>query len=218
LNGETQIRACFAIAAGILLVGCGDSSPRAIAKSAAPASDAVHTGAGDGVRILQFYARDGILTEGESTVLCYGVSNAKSVRIDPPVEGVSPALNRCVEVRPKHATHYTLIAEGADGRTVSQSSDVKIGADPATLPRITSFRIASCSRDYQGVPVFSLNFADANADVVSIDPPVFKPLHGSISGEFYVRPEKTTTYTLTVAGKNGHVARQKLIVDVSQCK
>ena len=212
----TQIRASSAIVVALVLSSCGTGSRQSNATSSA-AGGAGHA-ADDSVKILQFYARDGIVTERENTLLCYGVSNAKSVRIDPPVEGVSPALNRCVEVRPKRATHYTLIAEGSDGRTASQSLEIKIGSDPAILPKVTSFRVASCSKDYQGEPVFSLSFADQNAEVVSIDPPVFKPLHGSVNGEFYVRPGKTTTYTLTVAGKNGHVARQQLTVDVSQCK
>src|SRR5215475_9542251 len=40
---------------------------------------------GSDVRILQFYARDGVVTEGSGTVICYGVVNARSVRVDPPV-------------------------------------------------------------------------------------------------------------------------------------
>jgi len=172
----------------------------------------------DAVKILQFYARDSVLTEGGKTVLCYGVSNARTVRIDPPVEGVGPALSRCVEVRPKRETLYTLIAEGSDGRTVSQSAGVQIASDPAMLPKITSFRMAGCVRDYEGKPVFSLAFGAQNVEEVSIDPPVFQPLHGSTYGQFGVRPEKTTTYTLTVAGKYGHVARKQLTVDVAACK
>ena len=172
----------------------------------------------DGVKILQFYARDGVVTEGEKTVLCYGVSNARSVRIDPPVEGVGPALTRCVEVQPKRETHYTLIAEGSDGRTVSQSFDVRVGADTTILPKITSFRVAGCTKDYQGEPVFSVTFAAQNVEQVSIDPPAFQPLHGSTYGQFYVKPSKTTTYTLSVTGKNGHVARQQLKLDVAECK
>jgi hypothetical protein len=173
---------------------------------------------GDGVKILQFYARDGVVTEGEKTVLCYGVSNARSVRIDPPVEGVGPALTRCVEVQPKRETHYTLIAEGSDGHTVSQSFDVRVGADTALLPKITSFRVAGCTKDYQGEPVFSVSFAAQNVEQVSIDPAAFQPLRGSTYGQFYVKPLKTTTYTLSVAGKYGHVARQQLKLDVSECK
>ena len=191
--------------------GSPGPQPHAIA-----ASDRAHDA--DAVKITQFYARDSVLTEGAKTVLCYGVSNARSVRIDPPVEGVSPALSRCVEVRPKRETLYTLVAEGSDGRTASQSVSVRIASDPAVLPKITSFRIAGCVRDYEGKPVFSLTFGAQNGEEVSIDPPVFAPLHGSTYGQFGVRPEKTTTYTLSVAGKYGHVARKQLTLDVAACK
>ncbi|MEI9975041.1 MAG: hypothetical protein WDO73_25125 [Ignavibacteriota bacterium] len=39
---------------------------------------------GTAVKITQFYARDGAVTQGSSAVICYGVVNAKSVKIDPP--------------------------------------------------------------------------------------------------------------------------------------
>ena len=198
--------------------GFGSDPPSLQPHTAVAASGSDRPNDADGVKILQFYPRESVLTEGAKTVLCYGVSNARSVRIDPPVDGVGPALSRCVEVRPKRETLYTLIAEGSDGRTVSQSAGVRIASDAAVLPKITSFRIASCVKDYEGKPVFSLSFADQNAEEVSIDPPVFAPLHGSTYGQFGVRPEKTTTYTLSVTGKFGHVARKQLTIDVAACK
>jgi hypothetical protein len=198
--------------------GFGSDSPNLQPHAAAAASGSDRPNDADALKILQFYARDSVLTEGGKTVLCYGVSNARSVRIDPPVEGVSPALSRCVEVRPKRETLYTLIAEGANGSSASQSVSVRIATDTAALPKITSFRIAGCVKDYEGRPVFSLSFGDQNAEEVSIDPPVFAPLHGSTYGQFGVRPEKTTTYTLSVAGKFGHVAQKQLTVDVAACK
>ncbi|MBZ5725024.1 MAG: hypothetical protein LAP87_08510 [Acidobacteriia bacterium] len=88
---------------------------------------------GTALKILQFYARDGNLAEGEKTVVCYGVLNAKSVRIEPPLEGVSVSLSRCVEAAPRRDTKYTLTAEGADGQTVSASFAVKV--KPARQPR-----------------------------------------------------------------------------------
>jgi hypothetical protein len=198
--------------------GFGSDSPGLQPRAPVATTGSGRANNGDGAKILQFYARDSVLSEGGKTVLCYGVSDARSVRIDPPVDGVGPALSRCVEVRPKRETSYTLIAEGSDGRTVSQSVSVRIASDPAILPKITSFRVASCVRDYEGKPVFSLSFADQNGEEVSIDPPVFAPLHGSTYGQFGVRPEKTTTYTLSVTGKYGHVAQKQLTVDVAACK
>src|SRR5271170_7597285 len=121
----------WVLAAAAIYAGCG--SPEIPHKPAAASTEQV--------KILAFYPRDLMVTEGAATVLCYGVSNAKSVRIDPPVAGVSPALSRCVEVRPKGETRYTLTAEGSDGQTVSQSCTIRIGTDQAALPKITSFQI-----------------------------------------------------------------------------
>ena len=191
-----------AIAAFLLSAAC--SSPPVPQK--APAADPV--------KINAFYPRDLTVTEGGMTLLCYGVSNAKSVRIDPPVDGVSPSLTRCVEVRPTRETRYTLTAVGADGQAVSQSVTIGIGSDTAALPKIASFRIDGTQKDYAGKTVFSLSFAAQNAEEISINPPVFPTLHGSPSGQFSVKPDKTTTYTLSVKGKNGHVAQKQLTVEV----
>src|ERR1035438_2689251 len=97
---------------------------------------------GTDVKILQFYARDGVLNEGKSTLICYGVLNAKSMTIEPPLSDVGVSLNRCVEAAPKRNTTYVLTAEGENGKTVSASFTIRLQADPDSLPRITSFGIA----------------------------------------------------------------------------
>ena len=173
---------------------------------------------GGAVKIVQFYARDGVVTEGSGTVLCYSVVNARAVRLNPPVSGVWPSPNRCIDIRPARETRYTLTAIGNDGARVSQSFSVQVAPDEATLPKITYFKIASCKKDYLGQPLFKQRFADQNADEVSVDPKVLPTLHGSPYGEFYVSPGKATTYTLSVTGKYGHVARQQLTVEAAQCK
>ena len=48
------------------------------------------------LKILMFYANPPVVSRGEKTLLCYGVSNATAVRIEPNVEGVGPAISRCV--------------------------------------------------------------------------------------------------------------------------
>jgi hypothetical protein len=177
-------------------------------------SEFARTYGGTEVRILQFYAREGNLTEGGKSAICYGVLNAKSVRIEPPLQGVYPALSRCVEAAPTRETRYTLTAEGEDGRTVSESFVLGVHADQERLPRITTFAVAKRQRDYSGKWIFSLSFAAQNAEEVTIDPPVFPPLHGTPFGSVPVAPEKTTTYTLTVKGKFGHVTQRQLTVQV----
>jgi hypothetical protein len=84
------------------------------------------------VRILQFYASVGTLTVGQKALLCYGVENAKSIRISPTISGVYPALSRCVEIGPERTTHYTLLAEGYDGRVATQSFTLPVQTTPVT--------------------------------------------------------------------------------------
>jgi hypothetical protein len=175
----------------------------------------VPEGLGGRVRIVQFYAREAVVTEGGSTVICYGVMNAKAVRIEPPVADIWPSLNHCIDVRPARETRYTLTAQGADGTSVSQSFTLQITADEALLPKITSFRVVNCRKDYLGEPLFKLSFTDQNAEEVSVDPAVIPTLHRSPYGEFYATPG---TYTLSVKGKYGHFARQKLKVEAAKCK
>jgi hypothetical protein len=57
-------------------------------------------------------------------------------------------------------------------------------------------------------------FGAKNPEEVSIDPPVFPPLHGAVYGQFYVAPAQTTTYTLTVTGKKGRKAQRQLTIEV----
>jgi hypothetical protein len=169
---------------------------------------------GTGVKILQFYARDGVLNEGQSTLICYGVLNARSMTIEPPLSGVGVSLNRCVEAAPKRNTTYVLTAEGENGKTVSASFTIRLQADPDSLPRITSFAINKHIVE-KGHHIYTLAFVFQNGKDVSIDPPVFSPIRDSAPfGQFFVSPDKTTTYTLTVTGKFGHKAQKKLTLEV----
>jgi hypothetical protein len=88
---------------------------------------------GGGVAITQFYARSGETTAGDQNLICYGVRNAARVRIDPPVEDLAPAMNRCFFVDPQQDTTYTLVAEGADGSQAEESFRVHVKPAPAAI-------------------------------------------------------------------------------------
>jgi hypothetical protein len=199
--------------AAVFFVRRGEPGPQDAATIAASREFMRIYGA-SGVKILQFYARDGDLVEGDKSVLCYGVLNATSVRMEPPVEGLTPSLNRCIEVAPERETRYTLIAEGADGRSVSESFVLGVRTDKAELPKITTFAVAKREQDYTGKWIFSVRFAAQNPEEVTIDPPVFRPLHRSPVGSFYVAPSQTTTYTLTVTNKRGHKTQRRLTIEM----
>jgi|SRR5579862_3759934 len=68
---------------------------------------------GGELKILSFYA-----TPGE---VCYSVTGAKTVRIEPPIGEVWPALSRCTRFSPRKNTTYTLVAEDGAGHSVSES-------------------------------------------------------------------------------------------------
>ncbi len=76
--------------------------------------------------ILGFYADPVSIRAGETAELCYSVSNAKSVRLDPPSEPVWPAFSRCVHVSPHKTTAYTLTAEDAAGHTKSATVKIEV--------------------------------------------------------------------------------------------
>jgi hypothetical protein len=78
-------------------------------------------------KIVSFYAMPGTVHRGDSVDMCYGVSNAKSVKLDPPdVASMFPSLNRCVKVSPKKTTTYTFTAEDGKGNTQTQQLTIEV--------------------------------------------------------------------------------------------
>ena len=99
-------------------------------------------------RILQFYASAGAILRGEKALICYGVENARSVRISPWMAGVIPSPNRCLEVFPDHTTHYTILAEGYDGGVVARSLILPVEAEPARPAPIFDFAFSAREMHY----------------------------------------------------------------------
>ncbi len=78
------------------------------------------------IKFSTFAADSGVLKPGESTQLCYGVENAKTVKIDPPVEQAKPTYYHCVEIAPKTTTTYTITAQDGKGNSKSESLTVQV--------------------------------------------------------------------------------------------
>ena len=81
---------------------------------------------GKELAIQSFYAAPGVIHRRESTKLCYGVANAKKVRLEPQSNPVWPSFARCVDVSPTATTTYTLTIEDAAGNAKSQTLEVKV--------------------------------------------------------------------------------------------
>jgi len=75
----------------------------------------------DRASILIFTPRPGSITTGGPTRLCYAVSGALQVRLEPGIGAVAPtATLTCLRVAPARTTTYQLTAYGRDGHQVSQ--------------------------------------------------------------------------------------------------
>jgi hypothetical protein len=90
------------------------------------AQRAVESLGGTQFAILNFYVTPKSIRPGQSTQLCYGVSNAKDVRLDPPAGAVWPSVSRCVAASPKKDTTYTLTAVDGQGNTKTATLTVQV--------------------------------------------------------------------------------------------
>jgi hypothetical protein len=81
---------------------------------------------GSQFKILSFYVSPPTIRRGGSAQLCYGVSEAKTVRIQPPVGETWPSASRCLDISPKKDTTYTLTSEDAAGHTQTATVNVKV--------------------------------------------------------------------------------------------
>jgi hypothetical protein len=82
-------------------------------------------GSGD-VKLLNFSISPIRLGRGESAHMCYGVSNAVSVAIEPHVEDTKPSYNHCFDIAPRKTTTYTLTAKDKAGHVETGSLTVTV--------------------------------------------------------------------------------------------
>ena len=81
---------------------------------------------GSELAIRALYVDPKAIEHGESAQLCYDVANAKSVTLDPPAGEVWPSHNRCVDISPKTTTTYTLTIADANGKSATQTVELKV--------------------------------------------------------------------------------------------
>ncbi|MFN0166206.1 MAG: hypothetical protein ACKV22_07225 [Bryobacteraceae bacterium] len=172
-------------------------------------------------RILQFYAAPSVASPGQPATLCYGVENAATVKLHPPVENLKPAFSRCFPVSPNRNTSYTLTAE-RDGLAVSRTVEVGFSASPppptsdaanppagASGPAVLAFT-ASPAEAVAGQAVMLCFQADS--DALELQPGDVK-LGGARVGCYSVAPKQTTEYTL-IAHRGARTARQSVTIRV----
>ena len=95
-------------------------------KEAADAQHTIEELGGSELKITGFYAVPGTIQRGKDARLCYGVVNAKTVRIEPAVKDLYPALSFCWDVSPRRTTGYRLFADDGAGHNASAQTVVQV--------------------------------------------------------------------------------------------
>ena len=184
----------------LLLASCGGTPKPAVSESKPT---------GIPVKITQFYANPPTIPKGGKGLLCYGVESAASVRVEPPVEKLSPALTRCFEVTPATTTTYKLIAEGRSGGSAESTATVTVGAAQPVL-----FDLAISSTKVKSGELVSFCFQSKNASSVKGSPGKFQKGGNARKDCLIDQPTKTTTYEIVVSNADGLSDTASMTVEV----
>jgi hypothetical protein len=117
------------------------------------------------LKILSFYSPTAAPVRGEPFVICYGVLNAASVALDPPLAEISPAITRCVSAKVEKKTQVTLTATGKNGETASASFTLGVSE-----PRPEFKFVSISSRQIKRGEKFTLCYGVKNATKVKLHP------------------------------------------------
>jgi hypothetical protein len=67
-----------------------------------------------------------MIHKGDTAQLCYGVANAKTIKLEPQSNPVWPSYSHCVDVSPAKTTTYTLTVSDSTGNTKSESLQLRV--------------------------------------------------------------------------------------------
>jgi hypothetical protein len=135
--GERRSPAPFVIAAiavsalflGWVLFSHGSASAQTETVATATAQRNADTVAyyGNGqLKVLSFYANPAEVRRGGRALVCYGVSNASAVRIEPALGETWPSTGRCMEVTANSDTEYKLTARDTAGHEETRSVNLHV--------------------------------------------------------------------------------------------
>jgi hypothetical protein len=175
-------------------------------RNACPADDHIRD-TGHGLRITQFYAREREVVDGEQGLICYGVRDAVSVVLDPPVEELSPTLTRCFFVEPRRDTEYTLTAQDGSGQQVRESLTLRVRPAPAEIRMI-----ATSERKIKRGEEVTVCYGVAKTRSLRLEP-IGMGLPPSPKNCARIYPPVSGTYTLVATGEGG-TDRQSFRVEV----
>jgi hypothetical protein len=101
-------------------------SIRRVARASKPAVETPPSAAAEtGVSVGMFTANPDRIARGAASTLCYQVTNAERVRVQPSTVQLGAVQRGCFYVTPEQTTTYTLTAEGG-GRTATRRATVSV--------------------------------------------------------------------------------------------
>ena len=121
--------AVSALFLGWVLLAKGPAAIQTAAPTAAAAqktSDAVAFYGNGQLKVLSFYASPVEVRRGSRALVCYGVSNASAVRIEPALGETWPSTSRCLEVTATKDTDYKLTAQDPTGHEETRTLSLKV--------------------------------------------------------------------------------------------
>jgi hypothetical protein len=193
---------------GLLLAGCQPAPQPPKKPEPAPAA----------VKITHFYG-PGIVSQGGSATICYGVENAVSVTLSPAVGKLTPSFNRCFAVKPARTAQYTLRARGKDGGEASQSIVIRVApaskasAPPPPEEPLIHFFLASATSTASGIPVTICYGVRPEVTAVTLQPGN-RALPVKEKNCFLETPAGSTTLELTAATAQGKSQKERLAIEV----
>ena len=81
---------------------------------------------GSDLAIRALYLSPPTVQPGDTAQLCYDVSNAKTVTLNPPAAEVWPSHSRCINLQVWKTTTFALTVADAAGKTLSQSVQLRV--------------------------------------------------------------------------------------------
>jgi hypothetical protein len=170
----------------------------------APVTVTVSTG---GIpQVVTFVANPQNISTGQSSKLCWQVTNATSISITPGV-GTNLNGNDCASVSPTVTTTYTLTATNATGQ-IQANTTVTVGQ-----VQILSFNSSPATSTAAGNPV-TLSWTTSNATSVVLIGGELPPQTLPVNGSYVVTPITNSTYTLTAYGPGGQTVSVTISVFV----
>ncbi len=157
-------------------------------------------------QVVVFVATPQTISAGQSTKLCWQVTGATSIAIQPGI-GTNLNANDCATVSPSASTTYTLTATNATGQ-IQANTTVNVGA-----VTITSFSANPVTSTAAGNPVV-LSWTTQNATSVVIVGADLQAQTLPVSGSITVNPITNSTYTLTAYGPAGQTVSGTISVFV----